>query len=63
MMLRKKYMIWLNWIASMLAFFSMGCLYGAHRPDIPVIFWVGVIFFGACIKIWLHHQSGKIDKS
>jgi len=59
-MLRMKYIIQLNWIVSMLIFFSIGCLFGAECPDIPLVIWIGVLFVGACTKIWLHHQSGKM---
>jgi len=61
-MLRMKYIIRLNVYVSLLMYFSIGCLFGARYPDIPFIIWVGVIFGGACTKIWLHHQSSKIDK-
>jgi len=44
-------------------FFSMGYLFGAEYPDITFMVWVGVIFVGAFMKIWLHHQMGKIEKS
>ena len=60
-MLRMKYVFWLNWIVSMLMAFSMGCLYGSVHPDIPFMIWVGIIFVGAFMKIWLHHQSSKIE--
>jgi len=61
-MLRMKYVIWLNWGVSMLMAFSMGCLFGAEYPEIPSMIWVGVIFVGACMNIWLHHQSGTINR-
>jgi len=60
-MLRMKYIIRLEWIVSLLMFFSMGYLFGAEYPDITFMVWVGVIFVGACAKIWLHHQSSKIE--
>ena len=59
-MLRMKYIIRLNWVVSMLMCFSIGCLFGAGYPDMPFMIWVGVIFVGACMKIWLHNQSDKM---
>jgi hypothetical protein len=55
-----KYPIRLNWVVSMLMCFSIGCLFGVGYPDKPFMIWVGVIFVGACMKIWLYHQSDKI---
>jgi len=65
LMLQMKNITWLNWVVSMLMFFSIGCLFGASYPnaDDQIMIWVGVLFVSACTKVWLHHQSGKIDKS
>ena len=61
-MLRMKYIIWLNWVVSMIVCFSMVCLFGAAYPGIPLVILIGVIFVGVCMKILMHHQSGTIDR-
>lgn len=62
-MLRSSHIYNLNWIVSLAMLFSMGCLFGAEHPGIPFIVWIGVIFFGAGMKVWLHHQAEKIQPS
>ena len=60
-MLQMKNLIRIDCYVSMLMCFTFGRLYGGDHPDINYMVWFGIIFIGACAKIWLHHQISKTD--
>lgn len=62
-MLKVKNINMVNWWATIIGFFSMGYLYGISNPNVPIIIWLTLILIMAVAKIWVHHQTEKIEKA
>jgi hypothetical protein len=62
-MLKMKHLFWIERIASFAMFFAFGFLTGMAYPQTPLIYLVALIFIGACTKVWVHHQTQKLQRS
>jgi hypothetical protein len=62
-MLQTKNLLTIDKVVSLTMMFFIGFWFGTVYPETSFIVVAVPIFMGACIKIWLHHQSQKLQKA
>ncbi len=62
-MLKMKHLYWVERIASLTMACTIGFMVGMHYPRAFVLYPAAVILIGACTKVWVHHQTQKLQQS
>ncbi len=63
LMLKMKHLCWAERIASLMMACAIGFMAGMHYQQTFLLYPVAVIFIGACTKVWVHHQTQKLQRS
>lgn len=62
-MMKMKHLFWIERIASLTMACAIGFMAGTAYPRAFLLYPAAVIFIGACTKIWVQHQTQKLQKS
>ena len=61
-MLKMKHVFLIERLASLAMACAIGFMAGTSYPRAFLLYPAAVVLIGACTKIWVHHQSQKLQR-